>query len=133
MSIDGVKAALGESRWLQFGAGGLIVTLIGLFGPWASVSLGPLSVSVSGFKSGDGKLVLIAAIVAVIGLYLKNRWLALVPSVIAGLIVLYDIVDIGRVSSGVDVGTGWGIWINLIGAAVLVYASVMMLREQSQS
>ena len=66
MSSQGFDASsVKRSTWLA--GGGAVVLLISTFFSWGKVSLGPLSLNVSGWDTGAlGKLVFFAALIAVI-------------------------------------------------------------------
>ena len=110
--------------------------LIGAFGPWATV----LSVlSVSG-TDGDGKIVLIAALVigAMVALPLNakgRRWtliVALLAAVIGAATSIYDMADIQNTISNSQyqgaISVGWGLWIDCIASVSAVIALVLLAR-----
>lgn len=102
--------------------------LIANFLPFASVSLYGYSQSVSLMDSGkDGIIFLVAAIVTIVFIILKNDMLALIAGVITGGLGIYEILDTnsqsGSYAAYVDKGAGY--YLLLIGA-VLLLASVIV-------
>lgn len=102
--------------------------LIANFLPFASVSLYGYSQSVSLMDSGkDGIIFLVAAIVTIVFIILKNDMLALIAGVITGGLGIYEILDtnsqLGSYAAYVDKGAGY--YLLLIGA-VLLLASVIV-------
>lgn len=102
--------------------------LIGNFLPFASVSLYGYSQSVSLMDSGkDGIIFLVAAIVTIVLIILKNDLLALIAGIITGGLGIYEILhtnsQLGSYAAFVDKGAGY--YLLLIGA-VLLLASVIV-------
>jgi hypothetical protein len=126
--------ATGSTRiWAWITAGGIG---LGSVLPWASVTIFLGTIDVNG-TSGDGKLTLVAAIVAVIGAALANRWLFAVPCFVAAAIMGYDAINITNVGddysdvASVDIGFGL-----IIGLAAAIGGSVLGLiwpREPARS
>lgn len=122
---------------LKIAIGGFILMFVGLLLPWVSVTAGPFEATSSGFSTGDGKLVLLLTVAGLIVLYLRKSVIAIVLTVIAAAITLWDIIDIASVSTDVpegagitvSAGTGFGIWLTIIGLAAMVVASVLQQRS----
>jgi hypothetical protein len=107
--------------------------VVGGFGPWAKV-FGLLAVS--GTDGGDGWIVIVAAVIGAVSLFLwrrrSRRWLIL--AVVAGgaafAAALYDRIDLARATvGGIDVSPlvspGWGIYAAMVGSASLAAAGVV--------
>jgi hypothetical protein len=124
--------------WWAVASSGLMI--IGSFGPWARAFI----VSVSGVD-GDGWLVILAAVAALVALYFgvkrpRLRVVSIIVCALAGAaglaVVIYDGMDIfGDQSSGdeddlfgdIDLVTpGWGIWMAGLASASLVIASIVL-------
>jgi hypothetical protein len=130
-------------RLLQLGGGLLIV--VGSLGPWAKVSLGFLSQSVSG-TNGDGIITLIAGIGVLVFSFLAMRrptsrvfiWFVLAGGLIALGIAVYDGFDIQRVADSVDssfvrASLGWGVVVCGIGGATAIAGVVVELERRRTS
>jgi len=127
------------------------LAFIASFLTWATVSVGSLSVSVSG-TDGDGSLTAILTIASA-GLLAAARVTSteprrgliiasLVAAVLALLIYLYDLIDVARVAgdntatgSGfdltVDASPGVGLYLGALGSLVAGGALVALLRKAS--
>lgn len=124
--------------WAAISAGLMIV---GSFGPWARAFI----VTVSGVD-GDGWLVILAAVAALVALYFganrpRLRRVSILVCALAGAaglaVVLYDGNDIfGDQSTGDEddlfggtdlVTPGWGIWMAGLASASLLFASIALL------
>lgn len=105
--------------------------LVGSFMPWASVQTFIGGISVSGFDAGDGKLTaaagLIAIVLLVLAMALRNWPLFLagaIASGLGGLVAIYDIVDVSKTISDADLGglaqasVGSGLWVCAIGSCL---------------
>lgn len=123
--------------WAVVSAGLMIV---GSFGPWSRAFI----VTVSGVD-GDGWLVILAAVAALVALYFGAkrpglRRVSIIVCALAGAaglgVVIYDGNDIfGNQSSGDEddlfggtdlVTPGWGIWMAGLASASLVLASIAL-------
>ena len=126
---------LGISRgtWLAIsGAGALI---LGAVSPWAEVLGGALSVKGT---SGDGKLVLLIAGVAILAMALKRMWVPyLIAGLLAGAIAVYHIVDIqdsiGSDERAFGASVGWGLYVVLVGAALLLVSAYIRRSDSRRS
>ena len=105
------------------------VMVLGSFGPWAKV-LGIISVNGT---DGDGWIVIVAAIVAIGLITLRERrglrlWsliLAAVAGALAAATAIYDWTDLNRVADETGlVDAGWGIYLATIGSVSLVLACI---------
>ena len=115
----------------------LLLMVIGAVGPWAKV----LGITIDGTDDGkDGWIVLVAAIIAgvvvLIQVLTHRRWLAVVPllaGLVGGATAAYDVSDINSLASGslggVLVSTEWGIYIALIGSVSLALAAIGLFIE----
>ena len=71
------------------------------------------------FIEGDGIIVLIAAVVALIMLFLcKKQKFTLIPTVIAALVIVYDAYNMSDYSSRVSFGLGF--YLAIIGAILSI-------------
>jgi hypothetical protein len=113
---------------------GVILMIVGSFGPWAKV-LG--TVTINGTDSGkDGWVTLVCGIIAAVFLLIvalaRLRWLA-IGALLAGLVAAataaYDITDINRLGNGSVASTQWGIYLALIGSIIVVLASIWAIAE----
>jgi hypothetical protein len=105
------------------------VAVLGSFGPWAKV-LGIISVNGT---DGDGWIVIVAALVAVALIILRERrglrlWSLILAAVAGGLGVataIYDWADLSRIAdqSGL-IDAGWGIYLAAFGSVSLVLACI---------
>lgn len=131
-----VAAQVMGDNSLKAGAAGFVVLVIGLLLPWITVTAGAFSASKSGFSTGDGKVVFVLAIIAAAGLYLRRPIVTLIAGALATALTFYDAIDISRLGGDVagdakaliDVGTGIGVWLVLVGAIALTAAAVMQRR-----
>lgn len=138
MSSQGFDASsVKRSTWLA--GGGAVVLLISTFFSWGKVSLGPLSLNVSGWDTGAlGKLVFFAALIAVILVVVDFMKvdvsqmpipvsLALVGAAAAGL--LFVILRFLFMPDGLS--RAWGLYVAIIAALVLAYGAWLKLQEES--
>ncbi len=129
----------GPGFWIWGAAGALIIST---FLPWASISLGMLSVSKSGIE-GDGVFVLLlaagAALCAIgVGKPDFPRWRAILAIVFFLLAGLIAVIDIGSVASrfgesrgriAVSVSVGIGLWLCLAASIVGLIGGLRALRR----
>jgi hypothetical protein len=138
MSSQGFDASsVKRSTWLT--GGGAVVLLISTFFSWGKVSLGPITLNVSGWDTGAlGKLVFFAALIAIILVvidYMKVDVsqmpvpvpLALVGAAAAGL--LFVILRFLFMPDGLS--RAWGLYLAIIAAAVLAYGAWLKLQEDA--
>jgi hypothetical protein len=138
MSSQGFDASsIKRSTWLA--GGGAVVLLISTFFSWGKVSLGPITINVSGWDTGAlGKLVFFAALIAIILVvvdYMKVDVsqlpipvsLALVGAAAAGL--LFVILRFLFMPDGLS--RAWGLYLAIIAAAVLAYGAWLKLQEDA--
>lgn len=127
--------------------GGILV-LVGCVLPWLSVSytlLGvPLSISLSGFGIWQGLLALIFGILGLIMAVLRKKVtsiLALVFGILALLMIVLAMMEIGAVTAqyqllgyaGISIGMGFGIYIALIGAILLMAGGGIGMMEAGKA
>ena len=138
MSSQGFDASsIKRSTWLA--GGGAVVLLISTFFSWGKVSLGPITINVSGWDTGAlGKLVFFAALIAIILVvvdYMKVDVsqlpipvsMALVGAAAAGL--LFVILRFLFMPDGLS--RAWGLYLAIIAAAVLAYGAWLKLQEDA--
>src|ERR1700716_2074343 len=136
MSQQGFDASsVKRSTWLA--GAGAVVLLISTFLSWGTISLGPLSLNVSGWDTGAlGKLTFLAALIALILVvidYMKVDVsqmpvpvpLALIGVAAAGL--LFVILRFLFMPTGL--GRAWGLYVAIIAAAALAYGAWLRLQE----
>jgi len=121
-------------RELQIAAGGVVLLIIGAFGPWAKVG----GFSVNGLDGGkDGTFTLILALVAgglLAYTHLKQvsaRGFIIGAAVAAGLTLLISVIDFLDIMGTEFVSVGWGMWMTLIGSIALTAAVAMKLRAKN--
>lgn len=117
--------------------GGVLV-ILGSFLNWVSVSAGPFAESKNGIE-GDGKITLILGVLLIVGAVIALKkpgrpWVALVFSVLALLMGIFEYIDIsGDVSDIKDLGlsasVGIGVYIVILGALVGLVSSVLKAPE----
>ena len=113
---------------------GVILMIVGSFGPWAKV-LGTLTIN--GTDSGkDGWVTLVCGIIAAVFMLIvalaKMRWFAigaLLPGLVAAATAAYDITDINRLGNGSLASAQWGIYLALVGSIIVVLASIWAIAE----
>lgn len=130
-----VTARASVSSWV---AGGAAVGMaIGSIAPWATV----LAISVSGFDTDDGVIILVGAAIAGIAVLLHARsrgrgWagLSLICGVVAFAASLYDRSNLSHLTSdsGGLARVGWGLNLTVVASAVLVIASFRLLLHKPE-
>ena len=102
----------------------IVLAIVGVFGTWRSA--GP--VSQDGFEGPhNGWLVVIFALIALAGVSSTSRggWLGVVTVVGCAAVIVFTAVE--NVVDDIDVlggSSGWGVWLTIAAAAVLVGAAV---------
>ena len=109
------------------GLGAMVLAIIGLFFSFATVSSQYTTVKQSvTFINGDGKIVLIAMIVAVVLLFINKTIPALILSAASLGITIYDGINVSKLFNSfgtlVDIKFGIGFYIVLI---ALIIATLM--------
>jgi hypothetical protein len=125
--------------WVAIAGAGVV--LLGLMGPWAKV-ISIVSVSVSGFDTGDGKVVACFALGAFLflALYARGRRsvFMLIAAAVFGVLVTaaaaYDLFDISSSLSDVNsdyarASVGWGLYLTVIGGIAIVAGSLFTISE----
>lgn len=124
--------------------GGAALALIAAFLPWYGASIGPFSVSVSGWSAGfsawAGSLLLISAgvLLALLRSGFKFALPNMGPAVLVAAVAAFGLllVIIRWISfpryHGIDVGARYGIYLALIAGLVEVTAAVMAMRESGE-
>jgi len=110
---------------------GSILGVIGCFLPFATVSLLGFSQSIT-FMEGDGIIVLILSIVAIVLAVLKLERFSFIPSGIALLVTLYDSMNMASVASesyGVA-SMAIGAYVVILAIAVAVVGSILALLKK---
>jgi hypothetical protein len=140
MSSQGFDASsVKRSTWLT--GGGAVVLLISTFFSWGKVSLGPITLNVSGWDTGAlGKLVFFAGLATLILEALREAGIELPATVPESLVLialgsLATIFVLIRVISIPDTffataGRGIGIFISLIAAVALIVAGLLRAAEE---
>ena len=115
--------------WIGIAACG--AAILGCFLPFATVSAFGLSESVN-FIDGDGKLVLIAAVISGVLLYLQNgkyQKFSWISSAIGLFITLYDASNVGKKMSGL-VNTHMGIGFTIIMLGFIVAIIIPFIKSE---
>ena len=111
-----------NSKWVILC--GLVVAIIGCFLTFAKVSVLGFSQSINYVDDGrDGIIVIIAAIVAAVLVFLKKEKFSVIPSAIAAIVTIYDMINISKVAGSASlagVSIGIGAFVILIGIAVAI-------------
>ncbi len=136
--IDRLKSRYVDQPLKWATLAGFVVIIIGVFGPWATVSFMGFSDSISGTNSEFfGTFVLILSIIglaAVLVYALGNvniqlsqlMWGLVALAVIIDLLVLIDFIDVLTTDM---VGVGWGLWLTLIGAIALSAGAIVPMKD----
>ncbi len=106
-----------------------LLTVIFAFLPWASASLGPVSISEAG-TSGDGIITLIMGIFAMGGAALamvRRRFGWGVVIVMGAIVALVGIIDLAEVGGTEGVSVGAGLVLTFICGLALIAISVWAL------
>jgi hypothetical protein len=143
--------------WVQVGGG--LLAAVSTFFPWITVTVSFLGTGVS--ESGNGYdeglspyglfILLLGLIVAALA-FIKVRNIqvqgldklpALLPLILSGLMLLLAVIkwidvlttgdDFGGFGSGVDVSSGFGIWLVLLGSLATFGAALMPVLKARQS
>jgi hypothetical protein len=114
--------------------GGLLLIIVGVFGPWATLELNVLGIDANtNGMDHNGTIILILALVAVgaIAAYvfanvnIEQRmlmWGLVIGAVVIDLLVLLDFFDI----MGEDgIGIGWGLWLTILGAILFTVGAIV--------
>ena len=102
--------------WITLG--GLALAIIACFLPFAKVSVFGYSQTINYVDGGrDGIIVIIAAIVAGVLVFLKKEKFSVIPSGIAALVTIYDIINVTKVAGGSSFG---GVSISIGAILILV-------------
>ena len=102
--------------WITLG--GLALAIIACFLPFAKVSVFGISQSINYIDGGrDGIIVIIAAIVAGVLVYLKKEKFSLIASGLAALVTVYDIINVAKVAGKSSLG---GVSISIGAILILV-------------
>ena len=119
-----------------------IITIIGSFSPWVSVTSVFGQINASGTQ-GDRVIALIAGVVMFLGLALTRRW-RVVGQAVAGLAALtvfgvgaYDLVNVSSKVADYHnkyaaVSVGWGLWATLVGGVLALASLVFVVRAGRQ-
>lgn len=108
--------------WITLG--GLALAIIACFFPFAKVSVFGYSQSINYIDGArDGIIVIIAAAVAGVLVYLKKEKFSVIASGIAALVTLYDIINVTKVAGGSSFG---GVSIS-IGAILILIGLIVAI------
>lgn len=122
-------------KWATLG--GLLLLLIGAFGPWVEAEVGPFSASSGGFdENGVFTFILALAGIAAIGAYVYGNismeqtallWALVIGAVVVDILVLIDFLDVMTEDEpeGVNISVGWGLWASVIGAIALSVGAIL--------
>jgi hypothetical protein len=136
------SAAALPSLW--WGAPAAVALLVlGAIGPWATVDIAAFGQSASASEGGlesDGVITLVLGLIdgGLLGVWRgqRARWQAIVAAVLGALALLVAIIDVSDVSGtdvglggAADVSVGWGLWVTLLGAIVMIVVSGLLIAK----
>jgi hypothetical protein len=143
-----VVARLTEKQAMIGTVGGLLLTTIGVFGPWIT-TIGLINVSVNGVASWDtdGWAFLIGvglASVALYRYYMKRSDRALHATTLLGFIgtvgAIIEMVRFQRAASSANDGeqlailsVGWGLYVLVLGAIAVAVGSILIRRTATRT
>lgn len=108
--------------WITLG--GLALAIIACFLPFAKVSVFGYSQTINYIDGGrDGIIVIIAAAVAGVLVFLKKEKFSVIPSGIGAIVTIYDIINVAKVAGGSSFGgvsISFGAILILIGLIVAI-------------
>ena len=122
--------------------------LLGSVLPWAKAEATVLSQTLSETTNGlegDGKITLVLALVAGLVFLFVPRGkvvggLVLATGVLAGLVAIIDIADVGnkaddlkRITAQSSASVGIGLWIVAVAAVLLIVGSVLCLMQKDET
>lgn len=119
---------------------GFVVMIVGVFGPWATLSAIGIDLSTDGFDhKGDIVLILSLAGLGAIGAYaftnVKIEERMLMWGLVAGVVLidLLVILDFFDIMPEDGVGVGWGLWLTIGGAIVATAGAVVPMWSEIRS
>ena len=130
-----------RKKLLMIAAGASVLTVLGVLLPWATLSdegLGGAlqaigqSLTTTGLETGDGKIVLVLALIGAgltgalffgRSLPVSNRAATLIATICLGLVGLISLIDVMDISGMVSVGIG--LWLCLVGGLAGAAASFL--------
>lgn len=102
--------------WITLG--GLALAIIACFMPFAKASVFGYSQTINYVDGGrDGIIVIIAAAVAGVLVFLKKEKFSVIPSGIGAIVTIYDIINVTKVAGGSSFG---GVSISIGAILILV-------------
>ena len=108
--------------WIALG--GLALAIIACFMPFAKVSVFGYSQTINYIDGGrDGIIVIIAAAVAGVLVFLKKEKFSVIASGIGAIVTIYDIINVSKVSGGTSlagVSVSIGAILILVGLIVAI-------------
>lgn len=123
-------------KWATLG--GFVLLIIGVLGPWATISFLGMSESIGG-TDGEffGTFVLILAILglAAVLVYALGNVNVQLTQLLWGLVVLAVVIDLLVIIDFLDVLTedmvsvGWGLWLTVIGAIALSVGAIVPMKD----
>ena len=124
-----------QVKWATIG--GLLLLIIGVFGPWAKISAFGLDVSTNGFDHKGG-LCLFIALAGLAGIFayvfsnLSIQQTMLLWGLVAGVAVidLLIVIDFLDIQTTDFASVGWGLWLSIIGAAAATAGAVIPMWSQ---
>ena len=107
---------------------GAVLASVGGVGPWASLG----SVEQTGTEGGDGYIVIVCMVIAVVMLLVAasagKRWPAIVAGVFGALSLLVGIVDFQDISDK-NLDLEWGMYLVLAGSAAVALLSSAVVKR----
>ncbi|MDD6223991.1 MAG: hypothetical protein PUB18_03230 [bacterium] len=115
------------------GYAGCVLLLIGNFLPFLTVKLFGLSQSIN-FIDTNGKIVVVAAIIAGVLFFLKKDKFATIPAGISLAVIIYNIADTDVLEySGYGVVSfGFGFWLLILGIILIIGSAVLDFLKSKQ-
>jgi Protein of unknown function (DUF2510) len=115
-------------------AAGAAAVVVGSLAPWATASTPFGSIDVNG-TDGDGKITLVLGAVVVGFVLLRNYFVSMILSAIAGAILVYEFSDVSRTVGDIDsefvkTSVGWGLYLGAIGGVVAFVGSLQLWRAR---
>ena len=117
-----------EKLYLGLGIFGFVLTIVGCFLPFITASILYYSKSF-GFIEGDGKIVLILSIIALIFFLLKKGAVSLSLNIYSLYITLYDGINVQNSSFKTPIAEGgldYGFYVLLIGLILFIVMSALL-------
>lgn len=122
-----------------------VLALIGAIGLWVSAELGGRTLNETNGTDGDGSIMLVLVVIAVVLLVVwrqsGQRWSAIVAAVLAAIATLLPLIYIIDPSTGAEGGlvdvaewsTGWGAYVSFLACAALTVLAVVFATKRRRA